>query len=221
MKSEYDPFLAPSRVRHESSNLDAARGLFGEASRPYLTSPLPWVAWAAILPAAALLTSAAARRFGWTGVLLLWSFAILVGGAVELGALRRRAAETVSTPLASWAFGVQGNLSLVAIALSFLLIWIEQAWALPGLWLILLGHSLVTIGGLAFLPMRQTGLLYQIGGAAALWPRGEPLLVLAVTTCVANLWMAWSISRLASAGEDPADSSVRTDAAARARPSSR
>jgi hypothetical protein len=219
MKSEYDPFLAPSRVLHESSNLDAARGLFGEASRPYLTSPLPWAAWAAILPATALLTGYTAGRFGWTGVLLLWSFAILAGGAVELSALRRAAGETVSTPLASWAFGVQGNLSLVAIALSFLLLWIDQTWALPGLWLLLLGHSLVTIGGLSFLPMRQAGLVYQIGGVAALWPRGEPLLVLAVTTCAANLWMAVSIGRRVREGNDAAV--LRPDDGARARSSSR
>ena len=105
------------------------------------------------------------------------------------------AAETVSTPLASWAFGIQGNLSLVSIALSFFLLWIDQAWALPGLWLLLLGHSFVTLGGLAFRPLRQAGLLYQIGGVAALWPRGAPLLVLAVTTCAANLWMALAVSR--------------------------
>ncbi len=133
----------------------------------------------------------------------------------------------MSTPLASWAFGVQGNLSLVAIALSFFLLWIDQTWALPGLWLLLLGHSLVTIGGLAFLPMRQAGLLYQIGGVAALWPRGEPLIVLAVTTCAANLWMAVSIrkareSRRRSAGAAVRRQGVlRPDDAARARSSSR
>jgi hypothetical protein len=220
MKSEYDPFLAPARTRHESSNLDAARGLFAEASRAYLSSPLPWLAWSAILPAAALLTRYAERRFGWTGVLLLWSFAILAGGAVELGAVRRATGEMVSTPLASWAFGVQGNLSLVCIALSFLLLWIGQAWALPGLWLLLLGHSLVTLGGLAFLPMRHAGLVYQIGGVAALWPRGEPLLVLALTAGAANLWMALAIGRRARGGDDPAGAAaLRTDEAAR--PSSR
>ncbi len=195
MTSEYDPFLAPARPRFESSNLELARGLFGEASSPYLVSPLPWLAWAGILPTAALLTTSLGRRFGWVGVLLLWSFAILIGGAFELGAIRRAAGEMVSTPLASWAFGVQGNLSLVCIALSFLLLWVDQAWALPGLWLLLLGHSLVTLGGLAFLPMRHAGLVYQIGGVAALWPRGEPLLVLAVTTAAANLWMAFAVGR--------------------------
>jgi hypothetical protein len=195
MASEYDPFLAPSRPHFEASNLEIARGLFGEASRPYLVSPLPWLAWAVILPTAALLTTSVARRFDWVGVLLLWSFSILIGGAFELAAVGRAAGETVSTPIASWAFGVQANLSLVSIALSFLLLWIDEPWALPGLWLLLLGHSLVVLGGLAFPPMRNAGLIYQIGGVAALWPRGEPLLVLAITTGAANLWMAAAIGR--------------------------
>ena len=195
MTSEYDPFLAPARPRFESSDLEIARGLFGDASRPYLASPLPWLAWAVILPAAALSTPIAAGRYGWVGVLLLWSFAILIGGAFELGAIRHARAEVVSTPLASWAFGIQGNLSLVSIALSFFLLWNGHAWALPGVWLLLLGHSFVTLGGLAFLPLRNAGLLYQIGGVAALWPRGEPLLVLAATTGAANLWMAVSVWR--------------------------
>lgn len=195
MTSEYDPFLAPARPRFESSNLELARELFRGASGPYLSSPLPWVAWGVILPAAALATATVGRAFAWVGVLLLWSIAILIGGGFELGAIRRAAAEVVSTPLASWAFGVQGNLSLVAIALSFFLLWVECAWALPGLWLLLLGHSFVTLGGLAFLPLRTAGLLYQIGGVAALWPGGEPLVVLAVTTLAANLWMAVAVSK--------------------------
>ena len=195
MTSEYDPFLAPSRPRFESSNLELARALFAQASRPYLVSPLPWIAWAVILPSAALLTPSFVRRFEWAGGLLLWSFAILIGGAFELAAVRRSAGEVVSTPLASWAFGVQANLSLVTIALSLLVLWLDQPWALPGLWLLLLGHSLVVLGGLAFPPMRVAGLVYQLGGVAALWPRGEPLLVLAITTGAANLWMAAAIGR--------------------------
>ena len=195
MSSDYDPFLAPATRRFESSNLEAARELFADASRPYLSSPLPWVSWALILPAAALATESAARAFDWIGVLLLWSVAILLGGALELIAIRRRSAETVSTALASWAFGVQGNLSLVAIALSFFLLWVDRAWALPALWLLLLGHSFYTLGGLSFPALRHAGLMYQVGGVAALWPRGEPLIVLAVTTLVANLWMASAIHR--------------------------
>jgi len=191
MRSEYDPFLAPARRRFESSNLEAARDLFSAASRPYLLSPLPWAAWAVILPGAALATPAIGREFDWVGILFLWSAAILVGGAFELVAIRRGAAgdEIVSTPLASWAFGVQANLSLVTIGLSFFLLWVDSAWALPGLWLLLLGHSFVTLGGLAFPPLRQAGLIYQIGGVAALWPHGAPLVVLAVTAFAANVWM--------------------------------
>ena len=195
MTSEYDPFLAPARTRFESSNLEHARALFRDASGPYLASPLPWVAWSAILPAAALATPPTGRAFDWVGVLLLWSVAILLGGVFELGAIRRSNLELVSTPLASWAFGLQGNLSLVTIALSFFLLWAGNAWALPGLWLLLLGHSFVTLGGLAFPPLRTAGLIYQVGGVAALWPHGEPLLVLAVTTASANLWMASAVWR--------------------------
>lgn len=195
MSSEYDPFLAPARRRFESSNLEAARALFADASRPYLASALPWASWAVILPATAIATEAIARAFDWIGVLLLWSLAILLGGAFELIAIRRRSVETVSTALASWAFGVQGNLSLVAIALSFFLLWVERAWALPGLWLLLLGHSFYTLGGLSLAALRQAGLIYQVGGVAALWPRGEPLMVLAVTTLLANAWMAFAIAR--------------------------
>jgi hypothetical protein len=198
MTSEYDPFLAPARARFESSNLETAQKLFDQASRPYPASPLPWLAWAIILPAAALATSAIVRAYDWVGVLLLWSIAILLGGVFELAAIRRSSREIVSTPLASWAFGVQGNLSLVTIALSFFLLWVESAWALPGLWLLLLGHSFVTLGGLAFPPLRTAGLVYQIGGVAALWPRGEPLLVLAATTLGANLWMAAAVRRRGS-----------------------
>jgi hypothetical protein len=195
MPSEYDPFLAPGRPRFESSNLEAARGLFREASGPYLASPVPWLAWSIILPAAALATPAVARAFDWVGVLLSWSVAILLGGVFELTAIRRSNHELVSTPLASWAFGVQGNLSLVTIALSFFLLWVESAWALPGLWLLLLGHSFVTLGGLSFPPLRTAGLIYQVGGVAALWPRGEPLAVLALTAIGANLWMAAAVWR--------------------------
>jgi len=38
----------------------------------------------------------------------------------------------------------------VALALSALLVWQDLAWALPGLWLLLLGHSFYMLGGIAF-----------------------------------------------------------------------
>ena len=102
-----------------------------------------------ILPAAALATPTAFALGEAPAVLLLWSAAILLGGAVEMSAYVRRS-RGGATPLAAWALRAQGNLSLVVTALSALLVWQGLAWALPGLWLLLLGHSLYLMGGLAF-----------------------------------------------------------------------
>jgi hypothetical protein len=105
------------------------------------------------------------------------------------------AAAAGRSPLATWALRTQGNLSLVALALSLLLLWQDVAWALPGLWLLLLGHSFYVLGGIAFPPFRAYGLLYQLGGVAALWPGGAPLRLFALTTAAANLWMSWAVWR--------------------------
>lgn len=91
---------------------------------------------------------------------------------------------------------IQGNLSLVALALSVLLVWQNLAWALPGLWLLLLGHSLYLLGGLAFPPMRTCGVVFQLGGALALWPGLDPLMAFAAATAAGNLWMALQVWRL-------------------------
>jgi hypothetical protein len=74
-------------------------------------------------------------------------------------------------------------------------------WALPGLWLLLLGHSLYLLRGLAFPPMRTCGVLFQAGGLAALWPSFDPLLVFALATAVGNLWMAIQVWRLRPTGK--------------------
>src|SRR5262249_5787408 len=95
----------------------------------------------------------------------------------------------------TWALRTQGNLSLVALALSLLLLWQDLAWALPGLWLLLLGHSFYILGGIAFRPFRAYRLLYQAGGIAALWPGGAPLPVVPATAAAASLWMAWAVWR--------------------------
>jgi hypothetical protein len=124
--------------------------------------------------------------------------AILAGGAVEMINIRRSRRQGERGTLASWVLSVQGNLSLVALALSFLLVWKELAWALPALWLLLLGHSFYMLGGLAFAPMRACGLIYQAGGALALWPGFDPFVVLAGTTAAGNLWMGvgvWKATR--------------------------
>jgi len=90
---------------------------------------------------------------------------------------------------------VQGNLSLVALALSALLVWEDLAWTLPGLWLLLLGHSFYVLGGLAFDPFRVCGLIFQVGGVVALWPGGAPLVVFAVAAFLGNVWLGVGVWR--------------------------
>ncbi|HVR08652.1 MAG TPA: hypothetical protein VMW75_11455 [Thermoanaerobaculia bacterium] len=203
MSSEYEPLFAERRAA--AADLETVQALFRAAGSPYLRSFWSWLAWALVLPAAALATPAVLARFGPAGTLLTWSAAILAGGAVELaairGAMRRAAAaepEAMAagrSPLATWALRTQGNLSLVALALSALLLWQDLAWALPGLWLLLLGHSFYLLGGIAFPAFRTYGLLYQLGGVAALWPGGAPLPAFALATAAANLWMSYTVWR--------------------------
>ena len=128
-------------------------------------------------------------------MLFAWSAVILLGGAVEVAMIRRSGRKEMGSTLAAWVLRLQGNLSFVALALSALLVWQDLAWALPGLWLLLLGHSFYMLGGLAFPPFRACGLLYQLGGLIALWPGGNPLLAFAAATAVGNLWMGIGVLR--------------------------
>jgi hypothetical protein len=195
---EYDP-LAPVAASGDD-DLERARDLFAAASRPFLVWPWPWLAWALLLPAAALLTKPVLSGLGAGGVLALWSLAILLGGAVELGGIRRGRRRHGRTPLGGWAMSIQGNLSLVALVLSAALLWAGQGPMLPGVWLLVLGHSFFLMGSLAFPAFRAYGLLYQVGGAVALWPVAiDPFVVFAVVTAAGNLWMAWSVWRAARA----------------------
>ncbi len=193
---EYDPLVsAPSAGEDD---LERARDLFAAASRPFLVSPWPWLGWAVLLPAAALLTRPVLAGLGAGGVLALWSLAILLGGAVELTGIRRGRRRHGRTPLGGWALSIQGNLSLVALVLSAALLWADQAQMLPGLWLLVLGHSFFLMGSLAFPAFRIYGLVYQVGGFLALWPVAiDPFVVFAVVTAAGNLWMAWSVWRAA------------------------
>ncbi|MEP7009809.1 MAG: hypothetical protein ABJC13_05750 [Acidobacteriota bacterium] len=195
MPSEYDPLFARAQRGDESGDLEPVRDRFLAASKPYLRAYWTWLAWALILPAAAFLTPTALSYRGPRGVLFLWSIAILLGGAVEFVAIRKAGQTAPVSGLARWALRAQGNLSFVAVLLSGLLFWVDAAWAVPGVWLLLLGHSFYILGGISFPPFRRYGLIYQIGGFAALWPGGAPLLVLAVTLFMGNLWMAWAVWR--------------------------
>jgi len=193
MPSEYDALFTP--IRTGDDDLEPVRERFRAASRPFLRSPWSWLAWSIVLPAAALATPLALQTGGFAFGLFLWSGAILLGGAVEMVALFRSGGATGSTPLASWVLRLQGNLSLIAVALSVFLLWQDLAWALPGLWLLLLGHSFYMLGGLAFPPLRVCGIVFQLGGVAALWPGGTPLPAFAAAAFVGNLWMAWGVWR--------------------------
>lgn len=189
--SEYDPLGAEAE---ETGELREVQELFAEAARPFVTSPWSWVAWALVLPLASLFTRAVAEARGDSGVLLLWSGAILAAGLVEGLAIRRGRGRHGRSSLASWVLRVQGNLSLVALLLSVVLVVGDRAILLPGLWLLLLGHSFYVVGGLAFAPFRPYGLAFQLAGALALWPRlVDPFPVLAAVTFGANLWMAWQV----------------------------
>lgn len=195
--SEYDPVFAPRDRRDDpASDLGQVKALFERASRPYLSSPVPWLAWAAILPAAALATPPAAAAASYAGVLGLWSAAIVLGGAIEsLYLFRSRRRLGGSSALGSWAMTLQGNLSLVAVALSAVLVATDNSRFLPGLWLLLLGHSLFGLGGLAFRPQRTAGILYQLGGVAALVPGVPELWAFAAATAAGNLWIAFGLLR--------------------------
>ncbi|HEV8578272.1 MAG TPA: hypothetical protein VGX68_04255 [Thermoanaerobaculia bacterium] len=193
MPSEYEPLFDPAPTG--ADDLEPVRDRFRAASRPFLRSPWSWFTWAALLPAAAFATPLAFRLGGASGVLFLWSGVILLGGAVEMLAIRRSGHKGSGGTLAAWVLRLQGNLSLVALVLSVLLVWQDLAWALPGLWLLLLGHSFYMLGGLAFPPLRACGILYQLGGLAALWPGGSPLAVFALATAAGNVWMGIGVWR--------------------------
>lgn len=190
--SEYDP-VGGAGAGAADGELELVRSRFAAAGSAYLASPLPWLAWSVILPAAALLTTRALARAGAPGVLFLWTGAILAGGAVEAVNMRRQRARGGS--LARWVFRVQGNVSLVALALSVMLVLQDLAWLLPGVWLLLLGHSLFALGGLSVPPLKAAGLVYQAGGLFALGGGDRTMWIFAAATGAANLWVAWSIAR--------------------------
>jgi len=196
-RSAYDPVFGEEERGPELDEARIARAAFERASRAYLASPLPWVAWAVVLPAAALATPRAFALGREAGVVLAWSVAILIGGACEGASLLLARRSARGGPLGAWAMRVQGNLSLVAVALSALLVWLDAPGALPGLWLLLLGHSFFALGGLSLPALRTTGIVYQVGGLAALLPGAPALALFAGVTAAGNLWVAFGIARRA------------------------
>lgn len=201
MPSEYDPLRRTTDDPLAEDSLERVREFFTDAGRPYVSRPWSWLAWSLILPTAALATPTVLEHSRELGVLVLWSLAVLLGGATEIWQIlgQRHPGRVEASSLAAWVLRVQGNLSLVALVVSLALLLRGEAWLLPGLWLLLLGHSLYSLGGLAAPSLRSAGLIYQAGGLLAVWPHGQGLVVFALATGLANLWIAWSIWRAASA----------------------
>jgi hypothetical protein len=191
MGSPYDPLFSGRRAAQDERDLERVEELFASAAAPYLRSPWSWALWAVVLPSAALLTERVAGR-GILAVLLLWSLAVLLGGVLEVGLILRD--PRPRTALAAWVLRAQGNLSLVAVVVSLALVAGRMGWALPGLWLLLVGHSFLTLGGLTFRQLRRIGWLYQGAGLVALLPQARPLWVFAGATAVGNALVAWSLA---------------------------
>lgn len=193
--SEYDPVRPRQPLSSEGSDLEIVQDLFGQASSGYLKSPWPWLAWAVVLPTTALITPAVAAAAGPPEVLLLWSLAIVIGGVVEGLALRRSKGSRSGSDLTRWVFRAQGNLSLIAVTLTAVLVFQELYRFVPAVWLLLIGHSFFAIGGLASQTLRRGGLIYQAGGLLSMYPRFDSLMVFALTTALANAMIAVSLWR--------------------------
>lgn len=190
-RSAYDPLFGRSAAQDD--DLDSVRDLFESASRPFLSSPWSWFSWALLLPGAALWTRARLGSEGPFEVLLTWCLVVLAGGLVEGALLVARGTKVRPSSLAAWVLRAQGNLSLIAGALSLGLVARGSADLLPGLWLLLLGYSFYTVGGLSFPPFRRTGLIFEAAGALALWPGGDPLLLFALGSGLGCLQLAWGV----------------------------
>ena len=190
MASEYDPLF--TRRSSGVDDLEAVRAIFAGAAMPFVRSPWSWACWALLLPATALATPEILSRYGPFRVVIAWCSMIVVGGIVETWVLRRGAAGERTT-VAGWVLRSQANLSFIAVVISGALIWQGQASLLPGIWLLVLGHSFLVLGGLAFKPFRRTGWIYQLAGLGALWPGQEGLLWFAAATALGNLAIALSV----------------------------
>lgn len=197
MSSEYDPVPPRAPLTTEPSDLERVQALFGKAASGYLRSPWSWWAWGLILPAAALATRSIYPLGGFRATLMLWSFFILCGGLIEGVLLLRGGKMTARTPLASWVLRTQGNLSLVAVAVSVVLVWKGLHEFLPAVWLLLVGHSFYVIGKLSFRPLRTAGLLFQAGGLLALLPGIDGYVAFAACAFAGCLWMGVGVYRTA------------------------
>jgi hypothetical protein len=193
--SEYDPIPPRAPLTTEPSDLERVQARFENASDGYLRSPWSWWAWSLILPAAALLSREVYPLAGPRAVLFLCSFFILCGGLIEGAIILTGSRTEARTPLAGWVLRTQGNLSLVAVALSALLFWQGLAEFVPAVWLLLVGHSFYGIGKLSFQPLHTAGLILQAGGLAALVPGIDGFVAFAGFTFAGCAWIGLGVYR--------------------------
>jgi hypothetical protein len=187
LSSEYDPLRGgPSGL-----DLQIVQDQFAAAAAPYLAFPWSWLGWSLLLPTGAILTPTVEHWQGRLGVLALWFGVVLLGGLVEGIGISRGRRRFGGSALGSWVMRAQGNLSLVAVLVSTALVFQGSPTLVPGVWLLLLGHSFFSLGGLAFPPFRAYAIGYQVAGGLALWPMlADPLWVFAVATFFGNIGIA-------------------------------
>jgi hypothetical protein len=205
--SEYSPIPPRAPLSGEPTDLERVEALFEKAAAGYLRTPWSWWSWSILLPAAALLTRRVASEAGTVGILLLWSVVILLGGLVEATLILGGRHRYPRTQIGGWVLRSQGNLSLVAVALSGVLAWRGLPGLVPAVWLLLIGHSFYMVGRLTFVPLRSAGVVFQLGGVVALVPEIDGLVVCAVCTFVGCAWVGLGVRRRLrgfSDGRDPA-----------------
>ncbi|MCZ6508188.1 MAG: hypothetical protein O7A04_09125 [Acidobacteria bacterium] len=193
MGSEYDPVFGPTEANVD--DLEDVRTLFARASSPFTRSPWSWWTWAVVLPIVALATRPLLARYGPSAPVVAWCSGIILAGVVEMWVVRSGAGRGRTT-LAVWVLRSQANLSFVGVVISAALIGFGRAGALPGVWLLILGHSFLLLGGLAFRPFRRAGWIYQLAGLGALLPGQDGLVWFAAATALGNLSIGLAVRAL-------------------------
>jgi hypothetical protein len=193
--SEYSPIPPRAPLSSDPTDLERVEELFEKAAAAYLRTPWSWWSWSILLPVAALLTRWAHAEAGPAGTLLLWSVVILLGGFVEAALILGGRRRYLQTQIGSWVLRSQGNLSLVAVALSAVFAWRGLPELVPAVWMLLIGHSFFVVGRLAFGPLRSAGVLFQIGGLVALVPAIDSLAVCAACTFAGCGWIGLGVRR--------------------------
>ncbi len=183
---EYEPIFFTRKSKDSKEirdDLSIVQHLFKNAAQPFLSTPWGWLGWSIILPSSLLLTPVVNLKSGLRGIILLWSFSVLLGGIIEITAIRNSRYKNISN-LSGWAYSIQGNLSLVGLALTSLLIF-SSPRIIPSLWLLIIGHSFYSLGSLADNILKYVGIYYQVMGIFTIFT--HPLYISAFAFFSANI----------------------------------